>query len=360
MNPYELLEIPPDASDKDIKDAYKQMALKWHPDKNKSPDAEEKFKMINKAYNILKTPELRKRYDKTGSVDEQQVPQDVDINEIFRGMGGGFPFPIPGMGGMRGFPGGFPGMMGGMPGGMMFVNGQPVHMGGGMNPQEMFMRQNLNIKMTMEVNMVDLFSGIKKNVEYQYKNLETGEMKRDIIEINIVKGSFEGQELMFKNKGHQFKDMRGDIFIKIKEIPHKDFIRNTNAADLIYTLKINLVQSICGFEVIIKGIDGQKLIIKNFEKIIKNGDKKTIKEQGMYALGSNNRGNLIIMFEVEYPDHLSEDMRNKLAEIFEYDNKSKYTNANTNGYVLCELSDYIENTETEHTEQGERMQCAQQ
>ena len=91
-------------------------------------------------------------------------------------MGGGFPFPIPGM---RGFPGMMGGMPGGMPGGMMFVNGQPVHMGGGMNPQEMFMRQNLNIKMTMEVNMVDLFAGIKKNVEYQYKNLETGEMKKD-------------------------------------------------------------------------------------------------------------------------------------------------------------------------------------
>jgi DnaJ-class molecular chaperone len=154
--------------------------------------------------------------------------------------------------------------------------------------------------------------------------------------------------------------MRGDIFIKIKEISHKDFIRNTNSPDLIYTLKINLVQSMCGFEVIIKGIDGQKLIIKNFDKIIKNGDKKVINGQGMPVFGKNDRGNLIIMFEVEYPDRLSEDTRNKLAEIFEYDNKSKYNNTNTNGYVLCELNEYVDNTETEHTEQGERMQCAQQ
>ena len=80
------------------------------------------------------------------------------------------------------------------------------------------------------------------------------------------------------------------------------------------------------------------------------------------SLVKDDRGNLIIMFEVEYPDNLSEEVRNKLAEIFEYDNKSKYnnTNTNTNGYVLCELNDYTENTETEHTEQGERMQCAQQ
>jgi DnaJ-class molecular chaperone len=87
MNPYEVLEIPKDASDKDIKDAYRQMAKIWHPDKNKSPQAEEKFKEINTAYNILIDPKLRQRFDQTGSVDTD-VPTEVDINELFRGMGG--------------------------------------------------------------------------------------------------------------------------------------------------------------------------------------------------------------------------------------------------------------------------------
>jgi len=347
MNPYDVLEIPKDASDKDIKDAYKQLAKIWHPDKNKSPNAEEKFKEINKAYNILIDPQLRQRYDQTGSVDEDGVPTNVDINELFKEMGG---FPFPGMGG--GFP--FPGMGGGFP--AMFVNGVPVNMG---NPQEMFMRRQSNIKMVIELSLNDLFNGVKRNLDYQYKDLEDGKMIKDSIELNILKGTKEGQQIMFKNKGHKFKENRGDLVVVIKEMSHKDFQRYNN--DLIYNLKITLVQSICGFEFVIKGIDGQKLIIKNFDSIIKPNQKKIVKNHGMPILGKSERGNLIINFDVEYPDSLDEKTRDNLANIFEYDNKSKYNKTNTNGYVLCELNNFEEeHTETEHTEGGERVQCAQQ
>jgi DnaJ-class molecular chaperone len=347
MNPYELLEIPKDATDKDIKDAYRQLAKKWHPDKNKEPGAEEKFKEINRAYNILIDPSLRQRYDQTGSVDEQNVPTEVDINEIFRGM----------MGGM----GGFPGMMGGFPGmpGMqtVFVNGVPMNMGR-MNPQEMFMRQNANIKIGVEVPLVDLYNGLKKNIDYQYKDLENGSIHKDSFELNILKGTKDGQEIMLKNKGHKFKESRGDLIVFVKEIQHKDFFRSHN--DLNYNLKISLVQSICGFETVIKGIDGQKLIIKNFDTIIKQGDKKVIKEHGMNILNKGSRGDLIINFEITYPDKMTNDMKNKLAEIFEYDNKPKYNNTNTNGYILCELDKYEGNqSETENTTE-EKVQCAQQ
>ena len=358
MNPYDILEIPREASDKDIKDAYRQLAKIWHPDKNKAPNAEEKFKEINKAYNILIDTELRKRYDQTGSVDEQNIPTEVDINEIFKGMMGGFPGM---MGGIPGMMGGFPGMMGGMPGMQtVFVNGVPMNAMGGMNPQEMFMRRNSHIKIQIEISLNDTFNGLKKNLDYQYKDLESGSMIKDVLELNILKGSKDGQEIVFKNKGHKFKDSRGDLMVRIKELGHKDFTRVNN--DLVYNLKINLVQSICGFESIIKGIDGQKLIIKNFDIIIKNNDKKVIREHGMPILGKSERGNLIINFEINYPDKLTDDIKNKLAAIFEYDNKSKYNNTNTQGYVLCELNTYDTetNTETEHTEGGERVQCAQQ
>ena len=365
MNPYDVLEIPRDATDKDIKDAYKQLARTWHPDKCNKPNAEEKFKEIGKAYTILSDPQLKMRYDQTGSVDESQMP-NIDINEILRGMGG---FP----GGMGGFPGGmggFPGGMGGFPGmgmppgmfGQVFVNGVPVSMGGGMNQHEMNIRRNLNIKIQIEFTLLELFNGINKKIEYQYKNLENGEAISDILELTIPKGAFEGLELMIKNRGNKYKDLRGDISVRIKETRHKDFQRpSNNSGELVFNLKINLVQSICGFEMVIKGVDNQKLIIKNFNKIIKNGDRKVIREQGMPIFDKQTRGNLIIIFEVVYPDVISDEIRDKIAEVFEYDNKPKYNATNTSGYIMCEMDDHSEmNTETEQEPQGERVQCAQQ
>ena len=248
-------------------------------------------------------------YDQTGSVDQDGIPSNVDINELFKEMGG-FPFgggfPFPGGGGFPG--GGFP---------AMFVNGIPMNMGGmrGINPQEMFMRKQSNIKMVIELGLQDLFNGLKKNLEYQYKDLENGSMHKDSIDLNIHKGTKDGQQILFKNKGHLFKNSRGDLVINIKEIQHKDFYRMND--DLIYNLKITLVQSICGFELVIKGIDSQKLIIKNYDNIIKSNQKKIILNHGMNILDKKERGNLIINFEVEYPDKLDETTRNKLAEIFE-------------------------------------------
>jgi DnaJ-class molecular chaperone len=110
---------------------------------------------------------------------------------------------------------------------------------------------------------------------------------------------------------------------------------------------------------IIKNIDNQKLIIKNFHNIIKPNQKKIIKGHGM-PINNNEFGDLIINFEIDYPDNFSQTIKDKLADLFEYNNKSKYNNTNTNGYVLCDLQDFQEESETEHTEGGERVQCAQQ
>ena len=121
------------------------------------------------------------------------------------------------------------------------------------------MRRNSNIKMTIQIPLIDLFNGLKKNLDYQYKDLEGGMMLKDSLDLDILKGSHDGQEILFRNKGHKFKSTRGDLIVQIKEIPHKDFSRTSgNVSDLVYNLKINLVQSICGFEMVIKNIAGGK------------------------------------------------------------------------------------------------------
>ncbi|MHB8585000.1 MAG: molecular chaperone DnaJ [Thermoplasmatota archaeon] len=111
---YEVLGVPKEASVEDVKKAYRQLALKWHPDRNKSPEAEGKFKEISEAYAVLSDPEKRSVYDQVGHAgfDERYSEEDIfrgadfgefgfDLDQIFRMFFGG--------GGFGGFGGGFGG-----------------------------------------------------------------------------------------------------------------------------------------------------------------------------------------------------------------------------------------------------------
>src|SRR5919106_1550123 len=92
---YEVLGVPRDADLKTIKDAYHRLAMKWHPDRNKSPDAEAKFKKIAKAYAVLSKPDKRARYDAQGfegvaHFTDEDLFRNVDLGSLFGDLGFGF------------------------------------------------------------------------------------------------------------------------------------------------------------------------------------------------------------------------------------------------------------------------------
>src|ERR671930_865765 len=90
---YEVLGVQKNASKEEVKNAYRKLALQYHPDRNKAAGSEERFKEISEAYAVLSDDEKRKRYDTYGHVGTEEVFRGSEANfeEIFRDMGfGGF------------------------------------------------------------------------------------------------------------------------------------------------------------------------------------------------------------------------------------------------------------------------------
>ena len=91
---YDILGVSKNTDEKEIKKSYRKLALKYHPDRNKSKDAEEKFKEISTAYAVLSNPEKRKVYDQYGQAgidgrfNQEDIFRNTDFADILRGVGG--------------------------------------------------------------------------------------------------------------------------------------------------------------------------------------------------------------------------------------------------------------------------------
>ena len=170
---YEILQIPKDADDSLIKKQYRKLALKYHPDKNKDPGAEDMFKKISQCYQVLSDPKKRDLYDKFG---EEAVNQDggsgIDPSDIFAQFFGG-----------NGGGGGMPDIFGG---------GMFPGMGGGFSRQRQRQEQIPISQTTVEVDLKTIVCGGKATVSFTEevaKNLSTGETCFEVKECSHCNGT---------------------------------------------------------------------------------------------------------------------------------------------------------------------------
>lgn len=150
--------------------------------------------------------------------------------------------------------------------------------------------------------------GERINPKDRCKNCNGKKVVRDrkILEVHVDKGMVDGQKIVFNGEGDQEPDLEaGDIIIVLDEKEHTVFKRNGN--DLIIRQELKLVEALCGFQKLIKTLDGRDLLITSIPgEVTKHGDVKCIFNEGMPTYKNPfEKGRLILQFLVEFPTEIN-------------------------------------------------------
>ncbi len=266
---YQILEVDKDASQADIKKAYRQKALKWHPDRNESAEAEEKFKAINEAYQVLSDPEKRKTYDRFGA----QAFSGASGEKTGRGP---FTYTYRSSGGSQGFEG--------------FADPFEIFesfFGGGASP---FSRRQRQPSYQINIRLKEAVTGTEKQVDI------AGESKK----IKIPAGVRDGSRIRFSDF---------NLIVRVK--PDKRFKRR--GQDLICEKKISFSQAALGGVVKLKNIAGEEVKFR-----IKSGTDsgKTIRLRGygVPGLRGSRRGDLYVTLQIQTPSSLTSEQKKLLKQ----------------------------------------------
>jgi len=349
---YKILGLSKGASEEDIKKAYRKMALKYHPDKNKSPDAEEKFKQVAEAYEVLSDKKKRDIYDQFGE----------------EGLKGG----VPGGGGTGGDGPHYTYTFSGDPRATfaqffgtndpfthffnMGVDGHGPHnvfeemdveedpfinmlggggprMGGGtrrafsFNPHdasrpEKTRHQDPAVSRDLYVTLEEVARGVTKKMKITRNVLgadgRSSRREEKILTIEVKPGWKEGTKITFEKEGDQTPGkIPADIVFVIRDKPNATFKRD--GANLIYTAKVPLRDSLCGTRVTVPTLTGQQVTLNFSQEIIKPQSTKRLQGYGLpYPKDPTRKGDIIVHFDIQFPNSLTESAKEILSEVLPF------------------------------------------
>ncbi|KAF2669364.1 DnaJ-domain-containing protein [Microthyrium microscopicum] len=355
---YDQLGIKSDATQDEIKKAYRKAALKWHPDKNKdNPVATEKFKEVSQAYEILHDPEKRKIYDQYGLAGilggANAAPPDQDS-----GMGG---MPNFGQGGgsrgggfeqFGGFGGGgmprstqFHYSTSGGPGGFSFSNPEDIFanffrnggMPGGFDddmPKGRTSRRSSArgfdgmgsraskpevtvVEKKLPLTLEEMYSGTTKKMKIKRKKFDpdTGKQQLEdrILEMVIKPGMKAGSKFKFSDVGDQVEGGTQDLHFIVEAKDHLLFTRDND--DIKHTIEITLKEALTGWTRQVPTINGQQVPVRHSgptppewtERFPNLGMPKPKKP--------SERGDFVVGVKIKFPTSLTQQQKEVLRDV---------------------------------------------
>ena len=302
---YQILGVTKNASQQEIKKAFRKLAAKYHPDKNPGDQAaEEKFKEINEANEVLSDADKRKKYDTLGANWEyyQQAGDDWEKYAQQPGRGGqrtyyynGNPEDVFGQRGHSGFSSFFD---------LFFGEG------GQEDPFVQFSQgarrpvQGRDVEANLTITLLEAYQGSRRTFEYQ------GEK----IRIAIKPGSYDGQKLRLKGKGEPGPrgNSRGDLYLILKVQSDRRYERDGD--DLLMTVPVDLYTAMLGGSIEVPTLSG--IVKVKIPKGSQPGKTLRLKGKGMPHYGqSRTYGDLLVRMEIELPKNLTEEEENLVRKL---------------------------------------------
>lgn len=321
---YKILGVSKSAGQDEIKKAYRKLAVKYHPDKNKGDKkAEERFKEIGEAYEVLKDTDKRQKYDQLGAnwKHYQQAGAgggagDFDFSQFGGGAPGGGSYYYEGDigdmfgGGRNDFSDFFNAFFGGMSGmgGSRMAGGYK-----GFNNQTASQKGS-DYQAEIDITLAEAYSGTTRILTLNGRKLRA----------TIKPGAYDGQELRIKGKGGQgYKGgAHGDIYIKLKIIPDRNYELQGN--DLTYKAKVDLYTAILGGKIEVNTLAGKLSL--NVPKGSQPGSKLRLKGKGMPVFNKpGSSGDLYVQLNVSIPRILSEEELDLFRKLKGLHNKQTYS-----------------------------------
>ncbi|HEY62919.1 MAG TPA: DnaJ domain-containing protein [Anaerolineae bacterium] len=298
---YKILGVSRDADEKEIKKAFRKLARKYHPDMNPGDDsAEEKFKEINEAYEVLSDPEKRQKYNQFGTYYRQYqraggTPDDFNWTNWQSQPGGQYTYRTSSpedleqlFGQLGGFSDFFETLFGGF-------GRQGQRTGFSRRSYKAQAQRGRDSEHKIQITLDESFRGTTRILQW-----EDGRK----LEVKIPKGVKSGSKIRLKGQGESapLGGAAGDLYLKVEVLPHPLYHRKGD--DLSMTIPVDLYTAILGGEAEVPAID--KMVKLTIPPGTSNGKKFRLRGLGMPNLKNpSKRGDLFVTVDVRLPKHLS-------------------------------------------------------